>query len=267
MKIRILGLMVAISILASSSVMAEIKTTELTYSGDGIEMTGFLAWDDAVEGQRPGVLVVHEWWGQNEYPRQRAKMLAELGYTALAIDMYGDGKQAEHPNDAGTFMREALSSLPGMRARFDAALEVLKSHPGVDAERIAAIGYCFGGGVVLHMARHGADLKAVASFHGSLGLGIAQDGEGGEVIAMVVAYNGKADAFVPQSRVDALAAELDAAGAQYEMISLPGAKHGFSNPAADSNAEKYGLPLGYSELADQASWAHLQLVLDEVFSD
>jgi dienelactone hydrolase len=264
---RFIGLLAAISISWSGWIMAEVETKEFTYSGDEVEMTGFLAWDANADGPRPGVLVVHEWWGQNEYPRQRAKMLAELGYTALAIDIYGDGKQAEHPDDAGAFMNAALSNLPGMRARFEAAMEVLKTHPGVDGENIAAIGYCFGGGVVLHMARYGADLKAVASFHGSLGLGIAADGEGGEVKAHVVAYNGGADPFVPQEQVDALEKELESAGARFELVNLPGAMHGFSNPAATGNGEKFGLPLRYSKLADEASWAHMQLVLNEAFAD
>lgn len=264
---RIFGLMAAACVLWSSAMLAEVETKEFTYSGDGVEMTGFLAWDNAVDGPRPGVLVVHEWWGQNEYPRERARMLAELGYTALALDIYGEGKQAEHPDDAGAFMRAALSNLPGMRDRFNAALTVLKEQPNVDPDNIAAIGYCFGGGVVLHMARYGADLKAVASFHGSLGLGIAPEGEGGDVTARVVAYNGEADPWVTAEQIDGLRASMESAGAQFELVSLPGATHGFSNPEADSNGEKFGLPLAYSPLADQASWAHMQLVLDAAFSD
>jgi dienelactone hydrolase len=261
------GLIVSIGMIGSNSSMAEIKTSEVAYSGDGIQMTGFLAWDDSIEGKRPGVLVVHEWWGHNEYPRRRAEMLAQLGYTALAVDMYGEGKTAEHPDDAGSFMRAVISNLPGARLRFNAGLEVLQAHPTVDPSNIGAIGYCFGGGVVLHMARYGADLKAVASFHGSLGLGIAADGEGGEVKAKVVTYNGAADPFVPQQQVDALAAEMTAAGADYQAVSLPGALHGFSNPMADANGKKFGLPLRYDALADEASWAHMQLVLRTAFSD
>lgn len=264
--LRISGLAIAAGIFWSAIVFADVETKEFTYSGDGVEMTGYLAWDASAEGPRPGVLVVHEWWGQNEYPRERARMLAELGYTALALDIYGEGKQAEHPEDAGTFMRAALSNLPGMRDRFNAALAVLKEQPTVDPENIAAIGYCFGGGVVLHMARYGADLKAVASFHGSLGLGIAPEGEGGEVSARVVAYNGEADPWVTAEQIEGLAASMSAGGAQFELVSLPGATHGFSNREADANGEKFGLPLAYSPLADEASWAHMQLVLKDAFS-
>ena len=265
--IRILGLVLASSLLGSSLVSADVETREFTYEGDGIEMTGYLAWDASADRPQPGVLVVHEWWGQNEYPRERARKLAGLGYTALALDIYGEGKQAEHPDDAGTFMRAALANLPGMRDRFNAALAVLREQPTVDPDNIAAIGYCFGGGVVLHMARYGADLKAVASFHGSLGLGIAPEGEGSDVTARVVAYNGEADPWVTDEQISGLAASMESAGAQFELVSLPGATHGFSNPAADSNGEKFGLPLAYSPLADKASWAHMQLVLKEAFSN
>lgn len=264
---RFFGLIAVIGLIGSSVAMAEIKTKEVTYEGDGIEMSGFLAWDDEIEGERPAVLVVHEWWGQNAYPRKRATMLAELGYTALAVDMYGEGRKAGHPDDAGAFMNEVVSNLPGARARFNAGLEVLKSEATVDPANIAAIGYCFGGGVVLHMARYGADLKAVASFHGSLGLGVAPEGEGSAVSARVVAYHGEEDVLVPQDQVDALTAELEAAGANFQIIGLPGALHGFSNPEATTNGEKFGLPLRYNELADEASWAHMQLVFNKVFSD
>lgn len=264
---RILGLMAIVGILGSGAAMADIETREVTYSAGGVEMTGYLAWDGSIEGKRPGVLVVHEWWGQTEYPRRRARMLAELGYTAMALDMYGDRKQADHPETAGAFMQESLADLPAARERFNAALAVLRAEPTVDAEKIAAIGYCYGGGVVLHMARYGADLKAVASFHGSLGLGVAPEGEGGKVTARVVAYNGEDDKFVPKEQISALKADMEAAGAKIDIINLPGAVHGFSNPKATENGEKFGLPLRYSKLADEASWAHMQLVFNKVFSD
>ena len=254
-------------LLGSASAMAEVRTEEVTYTGDGVEMKGYLAWDDSKEGERPGVLVVHEWWGHNDYPRQRARMLAELGYTALSVDMYGDGKVGNHPDDAGKFMNEIIANLDGGRARFNAGLEVLKSHDTVDASKIGAIGYCFGGGVVLHMARYGADLDVVASFHGSLGLGIAPEGEGDEVKARVVAYNGEDDPFVGQKQIDGLAAEMAAAGADYQFINLPGAVHGFSNPEATASGEKFSMPLRYNALADEASWAHMQLVFEKVWQD
>lgn len=247
--------------------MADIKTQEIDYTADGINMRGYLAWDDSIEGQRPGVLVVHEWWGNNEYPRKRAEMLAALGYTAMAIDMYGDSKTAEHPADAQKFMGEALANLAGSRDRFNAALDQIKAQPTVNPEKIAAIGYCFGGGVVLHMARYGADLAAVASFHGSLQLGVAPEGEGAEMTARVVAYNGEDDSFVSAEAIAAFKAEMEMAGADYQFINYPGAVHGFSNPGATANGEKFNLPLKYNALADQSSWDHMRLLLESAFRD
>jgi dienelactone hydrolase len=244
---------------------AEIHTEEITYSGGGAKMKGMLAWDDSQGGKRPGILVVHEWWGNNDYPRQRAKMLAELGYTALALDLYGDGRTAAQPDEAGAFMTAVLEDMEAGRARFEAAHDVLKSHPTVDAASTGAIGYCFGGGVVLHMARMGSDLNAVASFHGSLPLAVAPGVD--QVSARVVAYNGEADPLISAEAIAAFKAEMEKTGAHYDFIQLPGALHGFSNPAATANGQKFGLPLQYSKLADEASWAHMQLVFQQAFSD
>lgn len=245
--------------------MAEIQTEEISYSSGDVNMTGFIAWDDSIEGERPGILVVHEWWGQTDYPRIRAKKLAKLGYTALALDMYGDRKIADHPQDAGAFMSEVIENMEAGRARFEAAHEILKNHQSVNAEKTAAIGYCFGGGVVLHMARAGVGLKAVASFHGSLGLANV---EGPETVSTRVAvYNGEADGWVSADAIAAFKAEMESASIDYDFVQLPGAIHGFSNPAATKNGEKFGIPLKYNALADKASWAHMQLVFEEAFSD
>ncbi|MDX1460388.1 MAG: dienelactone hydrolase family protein [Xanthomonadales bacterium] len=245
--------------------MAEIRTEEVTYSGGGVEMQGYLAWDDSIEGPRPGILVVHEWWGHNDYPRSRARQLAELGYTALSLDMYGDGKTADHPRDAGAFMNAVIQDMESGRARFEAAQALLKQHPTVNADKIGAIGYCFGGGVVLHMARSGADLDVAASFHGSLGL--ARTDGPDQIDTRVVAYNGKADPFVTDEAKAAFRAEMESAGADYDLIEFDGAIHGFTNPAATENGKKFDLPLKYDLLADKASWAHLQLVLEAAFGD
>ncbi|NNE05663.1 MAG: dienelactone hydrolase family protein [Xanthomonadales bacterium] len=249
----------------ASAVMAEIQTKEITYSGGGADMQGFLAWDDAIEGERPGILVVHEWWGHNDYPRARARMLAELGYTALSLDMYGDGKTADHPKDASTFMSAVIQNMEAGRERFNAAHELLKNHETVDGSKTGAIGYCFGGGVVLHMARMGADLDVVASFHGSLGLAKAPGPD--TIDTRVVAYNGEADPFVTAEAIEAFKAEMDSVGANYELIQFEGAIHGFTNPAATGNGEKFDLPLKYDVVADKASWAHLQTVLEAAFKD
>jgi dienelactone hydrolase len=243
--------------------MTDIRSQEITYSAGGVDMQGYVAWDAGREGPRPGVLVVHEWWGHNDYARRRANMLAELGYTGMAVDMYGGGKTADNPEAAGGLMNDLLSDLAAVRARFEAAAEALKAHDSVDGSRLAAIGYCMGGGIVLHMARHGAALKAVGSFHGALPLAVAAEGEGGEVTARVAVYHGEDDVFFSAEEVEAFKAEMRKTDADCLFVMLPGALHGFSNPAATPNGEKYGIPLRYSEQADVCSWAHLRLVLEK----
>jgi len=246
--------------------MANIQSEEISYSAGGVEMKAYIAWDSDLAGQRPGVLVVHEWWGNNPYARRRADMLAGLGYTGMPLDLYGEGKVAANPDEAGVLMNGLLSDLGVVRSRFNAALDALKAHRSTDAAKSAAIGYCMGGGVVLHMARYGADLKAVASFHGALPLGVAAEGEGGEVTARIAVYHGEDDVLIPEEAVSAFKAEMEKTGADCLFVPLPTALHGFSNPIATTNGEKYGLPLRYDERADNASWNHMQLVLQSAFN-
>lgn len=245
--------------------MANIQSEQITYSFDGVDMQAYIAWDSDLEGERPGVLVVHEWWGNNAYAQRRADMLAKLGYTAMALDMYGGGKTAENPDEAGELMNGLLADLGTVRERFNAALKALRAHGTADAAKTAAIGYCMGGGIVLHMARYGADLKAVASFHGALPLGVAAEGEGGKVTARLAVYHGEDDVLIPEEAVTSFRAEMEKTGADCLFVPLPTALHGFSNPAATTNGEKYGLPLRYDERADRASWNHMQLVLQSAF--
>jgi dienelactone hydrolase len=227
-------------------------------------MKGYLAYDDKIKDKRPGVLVVHEWWGHNEYARKRARMLAELGYTALAVDMYGDGKQATHPQDAGKFAGELMQNIEGAKARFTAALDLLKKHGTVDAARIAAIGYCFGGGVVLHMARAGVDLKGVVSFHGSYGT--QTPAEKGKVKAAVLVCHGADDQFATSEQIDGLKKEMQNAGVDFQFISYPGAKHSFTNPDADENGKKFNIPIAYNKAADEKSWADMQQFFKKIFA-
>lgn len=244
---------------------AEVVTKEVTYESDGLTMKGLLAWDDAIEGERPGVLVVHEWWGHNDYARERAKMLAKLGYAAMAIDMFGDGKTADHPKDAGAFAGEAMKNLEVAKARFEAARSLLNEQPVTDSAKNAAIGYCFGGGVVLHMARLGVDLDGVVSFHGSLGA--KQKAEAGEVDAKVLVCNGAADTFVSEEAIAAFKSEMEAAKVDFEFINYDGALHGFTNPGATAKGEKFGIPLAYEKAADEASWSKMQAFFGEIFGE
>jgi len=242
----------------------ELVENEVEYRTDSTLMKGYLVYDGNLEGKRPGVLIVHEWWGHNEYARKRARMLAELGYTALAIDMFGDGKQANHPEDAGKFAMEIFNNVPEAEARFLAAYELLKNNENTEADNIAAVGYCFGGSVVLHMARIGTDLKAAASFHG--GLQAITPAEPNKVKAFVLVCNGADDPLVPAEQIEAFKNEMDNAGVKYEFKNYPGAVHSFTNPAADEFGKKFNMPLAYNENADKESWAELQKVLKDVFN-
>ncbi|MEQ9563483.1 MAG: dienelactone hydrolase family protein [Woeseiaceae bacterium] len=248
----------------SSPQAVEIVGEEVTYEANGTVLKGYIAYD-ASAGPRPGVLVVHEWWGHNDYVRDRARMLAEMGYTAFALDMYGDGKVANHPEDAQKFMMEVLANLDAAEARFRAAKSVLQKHPSTDPDDIAAIGYCFGGAVVLHMARSGEDLDAVASFHGSLGT--QSPAQPGMIKARLLVANGADDPFVPAEEVEAFKAEMDAAGADMKFISYPGVVHSFTRPGATEIGEQFDMPLRYDEAADKDSWSELTLLLSESFDN
>ncbi len=247
-----------------ASAHAALVEREVEYTDGETPMRGFLVYDDAMEGARPGVLVVHEWWGHNDYARRRARMLAEAGYIALAVDMYGEGKQAAHPKDAGAFASAVMQDLPVAGTRFRAARIFLEAQPETDAMRVAAIGYCFGGAVVLHMARRGEDLKAVASFHGSLKT--EHPAMPGSVVARVLVYHGAADAMVTDEDVQAFKAEMDEAGASYLFTAYPGAPHSFTVAEADAKAKEFGIPVGYNADADKASWQSLLDELKAVFA-
>lgn len=242
-----------------------IRGEEVSYQAGDMTLKGYIAYDANQQGKRPGVLVVHEWWGHNEYARNRAHMLARMGYTALALDMYGEGKQASHPEDAQKFMSEVAGNMDLMQQRFEAAEELLRQHETTDPDQIAAIGYCFGGAVVLNMARQGADLKGVASFHGNLGT--QNPAEEGDVRADILVLHGADDPFVPPEQVEAFKAEMEAANADYEFIAYPGAVHSFTNPGATAMGEKFDMPLAYNESADEQSWQELDQFLEDVFSD
>jgi dienelactone hydrolase len=266
MRISLIRIVVFTLVLGMAGVAAaepKIVGKTVEYSAQGVVMKGYLAYEEAVKGKRPGVLVVHEWWGLNDYARKRARMLAELGYTALAVDMYGDGKQAMHPDDAKKFSSELMKNFDDAKARFTAAMEFLKQQPSVDPTRIAAIGYCMGGGVVLNMARQGVDLKGVASFHGSLVP--VKPAQPGSVKAKVLVLHGGDDKFIPPEQIEAFKQEMKAAGADFQFISYPGAVHSFTNPEADELGKKFNMPIAYNADADRKSWDELKKFLNAIF--
>ena len=246
--------------LARAAVVGE----EVIYATGETELHGYIAHDEAVAGKRPGVLVVHEWWGHNDYARDRARQLAELGYVALAVDMYGQGRRTGHPEDAGKFAGEVKADMAAAEARFRAAMQRLQAHPLVRDADIAAIGYCFGGGMALEMARRGLPLDAVASFHGSLATD--HPAEPGGVQAEILVANGGADPFVKLEQIQTFMAEMEQAGVAYTYVSYPGVKHSFTNPDADEMGKKFDLPLVYDAHADRDSWEKMKALLVGAFA-
>lgn len=239
----------------SPAVQTPVQTAVRTYEVDGSELTGFLAKPASDGVKRPAVLVVHEWWGHNDYARRRATELAELGYVAFALDMYGDGKVADHPEDATAFMNEVMSNRPMMEARFQAGMDILLAEPEADAERTAAIGYCMGGAIVLDMARKGADLDAVVSFHGLLQSDVVA--KRGSIKGEVLVLTGADDPMADAASVAAFEAEMEAADQAYALVSYVGAVHAFTNPAATALGAKFNMPLRYDAEADADSWRRM----------
>ena len=245
---------------------AAIQTREIPYqSQDGTRLIGYYAYDDTIKGTRPGIVVVHEFWGLNDYAKRRARDLAALGYSALAIDMYGEGKNTEHPKDAMAFMQAATKDPAAANARFDAGLELLKGQPQTNPKKLAAIGYCFGGKVVLDAARRGTPLAGVVSFHGALAT--QTPATSGSVKTRLLVEHGASDSMVPPQSVSDFKTEMDKAGADYKFVSQPGAKHGFTNPDADrlGHGEHGGPDIGYDKAADEGSWADMQVFLKDAF--
>lgn len=254
----------AVLLLGATGVSAEVITENIPYRVGDKEFIGYLAYDNTVEGERLGVLVVHEWWGLNDYIRKRAEMLAAEGYTAFALDMYGNGKSADHPEDARAFTEEVSSDLTEVERRFNAGKTVLQQHETVDADRIAAIGYCFGGGIVLHMARIGADLDGVVSFHGTLAP--KTEVKPDQVKAEMLVFTGEADPFVPAEQVENFVAEMQKANVKYQVVSYPEVRHGFTNPDADALGQRFNLPMGYDREADEDSWKQTMAFFDRLFA-
>ncbi|MER3499794.1 MAG: dienelactone hydrolase [Chitinophagaceae bacterium] len=245
-----------------ATMQPQLKEETVTYTADSVTMKGYVVYDENNKDKRPAVLVVHEWWGQTDYPRTRAKQLAELGYVAMAVDMYGDGKTVEDPQSAQNLAMPFYQNPQMAKTRFDAAVNKLKELNVVDTNNIAAIGYCFGGGVLLNVARMGEPLKGVVSFHGSL-LGTAASKD--LLKAKILVCHGNADPFVPKQDVDRFKKQMDSIGADYTFKGYDGATHAFTNPAATEKGKKYNLPIAYNAAADSASWNDMKDFFNRIF--
>ena len=240
----------------------KLKEENVSYTIDSLNMDGYVVYDENIEGKRPAVLVVHEWWGMNEYTKRRARELAGLGYIAMAVDMYGNGKRADNPKDAGALATPFYQNPQMAKAHFDAALNKLKTYSQVDQSKVGAIGYCFGGGILLNLARMGQDLKGVVSFHGSL---IGTPADKNLLKAAILVCHGNADSFVPQTEVDQFKKQMDSIGANYIFKGYDGATHAFTNPDATEVGKKYNIPIAYNAAADTASWTEMKLFFNNLF--
>jgi dienelactone hydrolase len=246
---------------AAGNAQAKIQNKTIEYSHAGTTLKGYLAYDDSISGKRPGVLVVHEWWGLNDYARSRADQLAKLGYVAFAADMYGEGKTTEHPAEAREMATKVRMNVDDWQKRALAGLEILTGHKMVDPERIAAIGYCFGGATVLQLAYSGADVDAVVSFHGALPSPTAEQEK--QIKSKILICHGAADSFITQEQIDALKTALDRGGVDWQMAIYGHAKHSFTNPHADEhNIEG----IAYNKHADKRSWQAMQDLFAETFA-
>ncbi len=237
---------------ASVAAQAAIKEEPVTYQDGATTLKGFLVYDDAKKGPRPGMILAHEWWGITKHMHNEARRFARQGYSVLIADLYGEAKTADNPKDAGALMKSLLGDPAVVKSRFDAARKELAKHSGVDGKRIAASGYCMGGTVVLNMASAGEDLAAVAAFHPSLG---GYKPASGPVKAKVVVLNGADDPFNKPEAIDAFKKDMEKAKADYKFVNYPGAVHAFTNPEATAAGKKFNIPLAYNAKADKEAKA------------
>src|SRR6188508_373256 len=240
----------------------KIKEETVTYSIDSLNMNNYVAFDENVEGKRPAVLVIHEWWGLNDYTKRRAKMLAELGYIAMAVDMYGNGRIGNDPGAAQNLAMPYYQHPDMAKKIFDRAVEELKKNPNVDQTKMAGIGYCFGGGMLLNLARMGEPLNGVVSFHGSL---VGTPPDKNLTKAEILVCHGEADSFVPKEQVDMFKKQMDSIGKSYTFRSYPGATHAFTNPDATEMGKKFKMPIEYNAAADTASWNDMKDFFGRIF--
>jgi dienelactone hydrolase len=239
-----------------------LKEEIVTYTTGGVTLKGLVVYDENKTGKRPAVLVVHEWWGLNDYAKSRARQLAELGYIAMAVDMYGEGKTAANPQEAQELATPFYKDPQLAKTRLEAALNKIKEYKQTDVNYIAAIGYCFGGSVVLNSAKLGGDLKGVVSFHGGLA-GVPARKE--LLKSSILVCHGEADKFVSDQDVESFKHAMDSIGADFTFKSYANATHAFTNPNATNVGKQFNMPIEYNAAADKASWNDMQIFLVRIF--
>jgi dienelactone hydrolase len=239
----------------STNSMPSIKTDSVVYTSNGKQSKGYIAFDENKKGKLPIVVVIPEWWGVTNYTKGRAKQLADLGYFAIDADLFGKGDTATNPKEAMAFTKPYYTNPQLALSAIEAAITKAASYPQADTSRIAAIGYCFGGFIVLNATKLGAPLKATVSFHGDLsGVQPKKDIIKGDILVC----QGGADQFVPEKAQTAFKKSMDSVGVHYTFVVYPGAMHAFSNPNATALGEKFKLPIAYNAAADTASWKAMQ---------
>jgi dienelactone hydrolase len=246
----------------SAQKASSIKGEEVSYLSGGKTMKSYIAYDEKQTGKRPAIIVVPEWWGNNDYTRMRARMLAELGYIAIAADMYGDGKIAADPKEAGELATPFYKDFQLDLERIQSAANKLKEYSQADTNKLAAIGYCFGGSMVLNAAKLGMNLKGVVSFHGGLATVPAT---AGTTRAAILVCHGGADKFISDEEIKSFRDNLDAMKVPYTFKTYDGATHAFSNPDATANGKKFGMPIAYNEAADKQSWEDMKNFFKTIF--
>jgi dienelactone hydrolase len=247
---------------AATQAAPGIKEVNITYSGDSTTMSGFVAFDSSNNNKRPAILIIPEWWGLNDYPKMRARELAKLGYIAMAMDMYGEGKIAQNPDEARKMATPFYNNPQKAKARMDAALATLKAYAQTDTGKLAAIGYCFGGGMVLNAARMGEHVNGVVSFHGTL---IGTPANKDLLTAKVLVCHGGDDKFVTSEEVAKFKKQMDSIKADYTLKVYPGATHAFTNPMATETGKKFNMPISYNPAADSASWKDMKDFFERIF--
>ena len=249
-------------IIPTETKTSKLKEENVEYKLDTLNMKSYVVYDENIQGKRPAILVVHEWWGLNDYAKRRARELAQLGYIAMAVDMYGNGRMGNDPGAAQNLAMPFYYHPDLAKKHFDMALEELKKNPNVDQTKIAAMGYCFGGSVVIGVARLGEDLKGVVSFHGNLNVVPANKDL---LKAEVLVCHGAADSFVLKPEVDLFVKQMDSIGAKYTFKTYPGVTHAFTNPDATAIGEKFKMHIAYNAAADTASWNDMKEFFGRIF--
>ena len=238
-----------------------IVTKDIEYTVDGKNYKSFLAYDGMISGERPVVYILPEWWGITDYAKSRASQIAELGYLAVVVDMFGDGGFVDTPEKAQQQTKPIYENPDFAKRLFEAAIEHSKTLEEADDAKLAAIGYCFGGAMVLNFAREGEPLKGVVSFHGTLSTGVKATSN---AVPMLV-LNGEADSFISAEDIQSFKDEMNNAGVDFKFINYPGAVHSFTNPEATEVGKKFGMNVAYNKEADEASWNEMKSFLEEIF--